>query len=358
MKTSYTNTRTNQAHSEASAAKRTQAEHMQARGSSPALADASGQSQPGGHNSFHTPYCNTGYETPLTPYTPRNRSSLLSFRFDWYQATLCKEVEPLEVLRWASSMGNPVPGKPIHGYETAHDFGQFKILYGGHSGQFGVHVIIHGGDSCPDIVQSFRTAFPVHRPSRIDVCIDFQGHDAWADLYELVTLTAGRFGVQSRLYGDFIDAKLGRTIYLGTGNSTHKCRLYEKGHEMRSKGVDPEAPLDWVRLELQVSPTSLSRASAATLTPDEVARSTKWTRYLCDTLRTVSAPTVNLSTRKKKPDAVDSLEHMCGQYCSTIHVCKLNEYISRRDWKKICMAMYDNGTFNGLPEHVRRNWYF
>jgi len=306
----------------------------------------------------HTPYCNTGYENQLTPYTPRNRSSLLSFRFDWYQATLCKEVEPLEVLRWASSMGDPVPGKPIHGYETAHDFGQFKVLYGGHTGQWGVHVIIHGGDACADIVQSFRTAFPVHRPSRIDVCLDFQGSGAWDDLYELVTLTAGRFGVKSRLYGDFIEAKSGRTIYLGTGNSTHKCRLYEKGHEMRAKGVQEDASLDWVRLELQVSPTALSRASAATLTPDEVARSTKWTKYLCDTLRSVSAPSVNLSTRKKKPDCIDSFEHMCGQYCSTLHQLKKDELISRSDFIRVMLEMYDKGKFKGLPEKCLRSWYF
>lgn len=304
------------------------------------------------------PYCNTGYENPLTPYTPRNRSSLLSFRFDWYQATLNKEVEPLEVLRWAQFFGESKPGKPIHGYDTAHDFGQFKILYGGHTGQFGVHVIIHGGDSCPDIVQSFRTYFPEHRPSRIDVCLDFQGQDAWSDLYELVTLTSSRFGVQSRLYGDFINAKLGRTIYLGTGNSTHKCRLYEKGHEMRSKGVDPESPLDWVRLELQVSPTALSRASAATLTPDEVARSTKWTKFLCDTLRTVSAPSVNLSTRKKKPDCIDSFEHMCAQYCSTIFQLQKQDLIPRKDFIRIVLDMYDKGAFKGLPETCYRNWFF
>ena len=270
----------------------------------------------------HTPYCNTGYEQPLTRQTPQ-KPSPLSFRFDWYQATLDREVEPLQVLRWASFFGSCSPGKSMHGYDTCHDFGQFKILYGGHSGQWGVHVIIHGGDSCPGIVESFRSAFPSHRPSRIDVCLDFQGPGAWDDLYQLVTLTAGRFGVDSKLYGDFINAKTGRTIYLGTKNSTHRCRLYEKGHELRSKGI-LDAPLDLVRLELQVSPSSISRASAAILTPDQVARSTKWTSFLCDTLRTVSAPTVNLTTRKKKPDAVDSFEHMCAQYASTVHSLKTN----------------------------------
>ena len=327
---------------------RTRAENMQALGSD------------SGHTfqNSHTPYCNTGYEHPLTRQTPQKPSPLLSFRFDWYAATLDKEVEPLEVLRWAQFFGESAPGKQIHGYDTCHDFGVFKVLYGGHSGQFGPHVIIHGGDRCPDIVQSFRTYFPEHRPSRIDVCLDFKGSDAWDDLYQLVTLTSGRFGVKSRLYGDFINAETGRTIYLGTGNSTHKCRLYEKGHEMRSKGVQADAPLDWVRLELQVAPTAISRASAAIMTPDQVARSTKWTKYLCDTLRTVSAPSVNLSTRKKKPDVIDSFEHFCGQYCSTIFQVQKQNLIPRKDFIRIVLDMYDKGEFKGLPETCYRNWYF
>lgn len=342
----YSRIHTNQDIPDRSAAERTRAEHMQARGSSPSSAEPS------------TPYCNTGYEQPLTSQTPRKQPAPLSFRFDWYQATLPPEVEPLQVLRWASFVGESTPGKPMQGYEFCHDFGQLKVLYGGYTGKYGVHVIIHGGDACSELVDYLRLSFPQHRPSRIDVCLDFQGADAWDDLYQLVTLTAGRFGVKPRLYGDFINAETGRTIYLGTGNSTHKCRLYEKGHEQRAKKADSDAPLDWVRLEIQVHPTGPSRPSAASFTPDQVARSTKWTSFLCDTLRTVSAPTVSLSSRKKKPDCVDSFEHMCGQYAATVHKLKSEGYVSRRDFKKIVMAMYDNGTFDGLPQHVRRNWYF
>lgn len=319
---------------------------MQARGSDLPSADV------------QTPYCNTGYEHPLTQQTPRKLSSLQSFRFDWYQATLPPEVEPGQVLRWAAFLGHSEPGKPMHGYDTVHDFGQLKILYGGHSGQFGVHVMIHGGDACQDIVDAFRSWFPVHRPTRIDVCLDFQGPGSWDDLYQLVTLTAGRFGVKTYLYGDFINGESGRTIYVGTGNSTHKVRLYEKGHEQRAKKVDPEAPLDWVRLEIQVRPTGPARPSAASLNPDQVARSTKWTAFLCDTLGSVSAPTVSLTTRKKKPDCVDSFEHMCAQYATTIHKLKASDYVSRRDFVKIMMGLYDTGAFNGLPETIYRNWYF
>ena len=350
VKTSYSDVVSNQELSEASAAVRTRAEHMQDRGSSPVFADASVQP--------HPPYCNTGSHFRQTPEITQSRPKHSSFRFDWYQATLSREVEPLEVLRWASSLGEPVPGKPVQGYDTCHDFGQLKVLYGGHTGQWGVHVVVHGGDACADIVHSFRTHFPDHRPSRIDVCVDFQGPGAFDELHGFCKFVCHKYGVETRLYGDWENKEKGRTYYGGGKGSTHKFRLYEKGHEMRSKGVDPEAPLDWVRLEFQIAPARPSRQIAASLNPDQVARSTKWTKFLCDMIGTTSAKSVNLTTKKIKPDVVDSFEHMCAQYAGTLFKLNRDAWISKEDVLALVSDMYDKGTFNGLPQHVLRNWYF
>ena len=106
-------------------------------------------------------------------------------RFDWYAATVQKEVEPFRVLRWAQLFADPTPMKPFNGYDECLDFGQLKILYGGMNGPHGVHVIIHGGDACQAIVEAFRDAFPDHYPTRIDVCFDFQGEKAFENLYRL-----------------------------------------------------------------------------------------------------------------------------------------------------------------------------
>ena len=350
VNTSYSHVVSNQDISEASAAKRTQAEHMQDRGSSPVLADATPQ--------VSTPYYNMGAQTPITGQTPRKPSPLSSARFDWYQATLPGTVELYQVLRWASFLGAPTPGKPMHGYEKTYDFGQFKVLCGGQSGQYGVHVIIHGGDACQGIVESFRAEFPVHRPSRIDVCLDFQGPGSWDDVYQLGVLTSGRFGVRPTHYGDYLNAEHGRTLYIGSGKSTHKVRLYEKGHEQREKNVNPEAPLDWVRVEFQVRPSAPTRLSAASMTPEQVARSTKWTSFLCDALGAVSAPIVSLTTKKRKPDCVDSFEHMCGQFCNTVHKLNTEGCMTEDDVVQIVRDMYRKGKFKGLPEHVLRNWFF
>lgn len=350
VNTSYSHVVSNQDISEASAAKRTRAEHMQDRGSSPVLADATPQAS--------APYCNTGSHFHQTPEITRSRLKSPSFRFDWYEATLNPEVEPQAVLRWASFLGDPTPCKAVHGYEVGHDFGQFKILYGGHTGQWGVHVIIHGGDACQGIVESFRSAFPVHRPSRIDVCVDFQGPGAFEELHGFCQFVCKKFGVETRLHGDWENKKKGRTYYGGGKGSTHKFRLYEKGHELRSKGVDPEAPLDWVRLEFQIAPARPARLKSASLNPTQVARSTKWTSFLCDVVGTTSADSVNLTTKKVKPDVVDSFGHMCAQYAGTLFKLKQGDWISKEDVLALISDMYDKGTFNGLPQHVFRNWYF
>lgn len=329
------------------------AEHMQA---DPValLAPCSSSPAPDGHD----PYCNTGSHFHQTPKITQSTLKSPSFRFDWYEATLDKEVEPLEVLRWAQFFGESAPFKGVQGYETGHDFGQFKVMYGGHSGQWGVHVIIHGGDLCADIVQSFRTYFPEHRPSRIDVCVDFQGPSSFEELHGFCSFVCKKFGVETRLYGDWENKKKGRTYYGGGKGSTHKFRLYEKGHEMRSKGVDPNAPLDWVRLEFQIAPARPARQKSAFLDPDQVARSTKWTTFLCDLVGTTSADRVNLTTKKVKPDVIDSFEHMCGQYCATIHQTQKEGLIPRKDFIRIMLDIYDKGHFNGLPETCYRNWYF
>lgn len=127
---------------------------------------------------------------------------------------------------------------------------------------------------------------------------------------------------------------------------------------MRSKGVQKDAPLDWVRLELQIAPTSVSRASAAIMSPDEIARSTKWTNFLCDTLGSVSAPSLSLTTRKKKPDCVDSLEHMLAQYATVMNQCVSEGYMTADDLCAIVGDVANSGKFNGMPPKIFRNYYF
>lgn len=281
-----------------------------------------------------------------------------SFRFDWYQATLNPEVEPLAALRWAQFLGESKPLRGMHGYEKGHDFGQVKIMFGGHSGKYGVHVIIHGGDACADVVQSFRTAFPDHRPSRVDVCMDFQSPHAWDKLSRLGMKAAGRHSIMTNTMGDWLQAKRGRTLYIGANQGVFKARIYEKGHEMRSKGKMPDAPLDWVRLEFQIKPPRHSRHDAATLTPDQFARASHWMAFICNNLQTADAQVVKLNTRRKTPEVVDSFEYMAAQYCRVIAEIRRDEWMTEEQFKQVMLDLWRTGDFKGLPEEILRNWYF
>ena len=294
----------------------------------------------------------------LNPQYNNEKEENNSFRFDWYQATLNPEVEPLQALRWAQFLGESKPMKAMHGYDKAHDFGQIKILYGGHSGKYGVHVIIHGGDACHPLVDSFRAAFPDHRPSRMDVCMDFRASNAWSAVSQVGRRSASKFDIQTTTQGDWLEAKRGRTLYIGGRKSIFRARIYEKGHEMRAKGKMPEAPLDWVRLEFQVRPPRHNRHLAATLTADQVARSGQWTTFICNSLGTIRVPVVKMNTRRPQPVVVDSFETMAAQYVRVIAEIRRDEWMNYDQYIQVMKELWENGEFKGLPEEVRREWYF
>ena len=91
-----------------------------------------------------------------------------------------------------------------------------------------------------------------------------------------------------RKNGRLIDKKRGRSFKLGGKKSTYQAIIYEKGHEQRQKNVNPDAPLDWVRVEFRIHPTKESKVTASKLQPEQIARSGRWTDYLCDLLGATS----------------------------------------------------------------------
>lgn len=305
------------------------------------------------------PLYNMGDTNELNPQDNTEINDTKSFRFDWYQATLPRELEPLRVLGWARCFGEPKPCKAMHGYDVAFDCGsQVKILYGGHSGQYGVHVIIHGGDACQEAVESFRAAFPVHRPSRVDVCLDALGDDAWKEMSGLGRKAALKHKIQTMVYGDWLEKKRGRTLYIGGRKSIYRARIYEKGHEMRIKGKMPDAPLDWVRLEFQIRPPRHNREVVATMTPDQLARSGRWARHICAGLETMTAEVVRLNTRRPTPAPVESISAMLGQYARVVAKVRDENWMTKDQFAAICGEWWDSGEFRGLPKEVIREWYF
>ena len=127
---------------------------------------------------------------------------------------------------------------------------------------------------------------------------------------------------------------------------------------MRCKGKMPDAPLDWVRLEFQVRPPRHNRHLVATMTADQVARSGQWTTFICNSLGTLRVPVVKLNTRRPQPVVVDSFETMAAQYVRVIAEIRRDEWMTYDQFLGVMKDLWENGEFKGLPEEVRREWYF
>lgn len=114
------------------------------------------------------------------------------------------------------------------------------------------------------------------RATRLDSAIDVFGGD-FDQLAGLVESAAKRpkNGAPVRSFERW-DSPTGRTLYVGSRAAAVRVRVYEKGREQRSKGND-DAPLDWVRLELQWRPAGVKRAAALDFTPAEIWGASAWT---------------------------------------------------------------------------------
>lgn len=258
----------------------------------------------------------------------------LDFRFDWYSATLYNDDEEnygVKILnRFLTryfSLGTV--GGGMHGYEKSVDFKHALLLFGGASGEHGAHVQLHGGELCQSAVEDFRANFPVHRVTRADVCVDFYEPGIFEKLDKICRSVAKKHGVQTRLYGDWIEAERGRTLYMGGKSSTHKMRLYEKGYEMRQKGTNPDASLNWVRLEFQVAPSRQTKYLASTMPPNEIAHSSRWTSDLSNRIGLSAGSGIKLSTQRTKNLVVTSLESMFHQYAKLIKQAVDEGHLSR-----------------------------
>lgn len=114
------------------------------------------------------------------------------------------------------------------------------------------------------------------RATRLDSAIDVFGGD-FDQLAGLVESAAQKpkNGAPVRSFERW-DSPTGRTLYVGSRAASVRVRVYEKGREQRAKG-NADAPLDWVRLELQWRPAGVKRTAALDFTPAEIWGAAAWT---------------------------------------------------------------------------------
>lgn len=228
--------------------------------------------------------------------------------FDWYQATLLGVDDPHAVAaRLLTGSGALVLKPGAGGYNRPHSL-RGKSAHGGSLALYfgdGLDVHVVGTSSfAPHTAAVLREHYPAHTVSRADVALDFDAPGVFDLLWRTVHgLAAGRVGrpVGTSLAGDWLDGANGRTLYAGGPTSRLRVRVYEKGHEQRSKHPDREFSLNWARVEWSVRPSSKQKRAAASAPVEELAA---WTAFGAAVLREI----YGLDLEPRAPQRVASTE--------------------------------------------------
>jgi hypothetical protein len=201
-------------------------------------------------------------------------------QFDYYECTLTGVFDPEIVVQSLGGAGSARPGPAHLNYPASFTWdlasgGSVQIWYGA---SLEVHVVLSSG-ACDELVSVVRRRW-AHRVSRSDVAKDYDFEGSFEELYKPLEKLGheqrpNRVG--SETVGDWLRAENGRTLYLGAKKSRWLCRIYEKGHEQRSKHPDQEFSLNWTRVEVQARPRGAADKEAMSrMSPDEVFASTRF----------------------------------------------------------------------------------
>ena len=205
-----------------------------------------------------------------------------SLFFDWYACSL--DYSPGLIM---SNLLSSYPHgtwecvKPKNGYSDAMslilpDLSVAATLWWGGASQGAAVYAFATGSSAHTFASVVRSLYPVHRLVRADVAVDFNEPCAWVSLNSLAGHLHKNKFVRStpRYMGDLgmeaVDSPhvKGRTIYIGSRQSVHMARFYEKG-----KKDNPSMP-DWVRVEVEFKPRGDARYAYASATPAECLAAT------------------------------------------------------------------------------------
>lgn len=248
------------------------------------------------------------------------------FHFDTYCCTFPDEMTVQDICRGLNFIAAPEETFPRQrGYRKAIAFGDLAwLMHDPATGSYGCHLKIAGGDSCAPIVDEVRLRLPDHRVTRADVAADFDYPGAWSDI-EALALGVAKNHLPEPLSVDvmgkhYMPEQGGRTTVVGSRTSTHYLRVYEKGHEQRAKGLQPEASLDWVRAEIEVKPSKKGdkRLLASRMSPDEFAHSSPWCADFSARLGATCGAAVSLSTTRTVSAFHSAFGHMLKQYGPTM----------------------------------------
>lgn len=202
--------------------------------------------------------------------------------FDWYACSLDYSPDLVMTdLLDSYPHGTWEHVKPKNGYSDAMslllpDLSVAATLWWGGSSQGSAVYAFATGSNAHTFASVIRSLYPEHRLVRADIAVDFNQPGAWVSLNSLAGYLHKNKFVRNtpRYMGDLgmesVDSPdvKGRTIYLGSRQSVHMARFYEKG-----KKDNPSMP-DWVRVEVEFKPRGEARYAYASATPAECLAAT------------------------------------------------------------------------------------
>lgn len=217
--------------------------------------------------------------------------------FDWYGCSLDHSPDLIKANLLASYPHCTWEYvKPKNGYSDAMslifpDLSVACTLWWGGSSQGSAVYAFASGAQAHTFASVIRSLFPVHRLVRADIAVDFNEPGAWVSLHSLSRYMHENNYVRNtpqytgELGMEAVDSPSvkGRTINLGSRQSVHYVRFYEKG-----KKDNPSMP-DWVRAEVEFKPRGDARYAYASASPAECLAATRLGSELMRVLLNTSA---------------------------------------------------------------------
>ncbi|EGE46863.1 replication initiation factor domain-containing protein [Acetobacter pomorum] len=239
-------------------------------------------------------------------------------RFDWYQATVGISVSAVHAgLKSLPGVSVVRPGKGAgHGYSEGYDAfdSDERLIARAMWGEYQKPNICGSGEHAPLVSSWLRSEHPDHSVSRLDVAHD-EDHEGLFDKWlPLVRSCAVQGRVKSGRMVQPDDINAGRTYYAGAPQSAAMVRLYEKGLQLRGRGLDVSPNI--ARLELQLRPQKTAKKAAAKLTPFQCWSVAKWTRLVLKACVGKRAEDVDLPSIKSDLDT--AFDHLMSQYGGTM----------------------------------------
>lgn len=287
-------------------------------------------------------------------------------RFDWYQTTI--ETDPQHAIQTIAKLGHRLEPadnlarryRYLQGFQVIHDHkGVVATCFAGGNG--GKPHAFASSEATDDFVQLVREQWPDrHLVTRMDAAEDFNDRTAFDRLRKEALKVAKSHRLAFPAIVDELNAKAGRTQYIGSPSSDYRGRLYEKGLEQLAKHREwfakhypqfdpmqaeslttptgePIRPEDWIRIEVQCRPDGeQARRAAAAATPEQAWGFTSWSHDLAKVALNLDLERIYIRQRKVSKDD-ESLRWMCQQYGAMLQ--RFAQDLG--DWKAVGLQIRD-----------------